>query len=334
VPVYNPPVYVLRAMIAGVYEQSYPSWELILVDDASPDERVRRELHEWAQRDRRIKTILRTDNGNISVATNQGADTARGEFIVFVDHDDLLDHDALAHVALFLDAHPETDMVYSDDDKIGSDGVHHSPQFKPGWSPALLLSFCYTAHLSAVSSSLYRAVGGLRSGFEGSQDHDFWLRASERAKQVGHIPQVLYHWRVLPGSTALDGACKPSSFEAGRRAVKEAFKRRGVTCRVEQTDWAKRAGCAIFEPVMPDDGPSVAILIPTRNHGFRLKKLLDSLVATTYRNYQVYVIDNASDEAGTLCYLASLPHKVMRVPNPAGTFNFAAINNAAARAVT
>jgi O-antigen biosynthesis protein len=334
VPVYNPPVYVLRAMIASVFEQSYSSWELILVDDASPDERVHRELQEWAERDRRINTIFRPDNGNISVATNQAAETARGEFIVFVDHDDLLDHDALAHLALFLDAHPETDLVYSDDDKVGSDGIHHSPQFKPGWSPELLLSFCYTAHLSAVSSSLYRAVGGLRPGFEGSQDHDFWLRASELAKQVGHIPQVLYHWRVLPGSTALDGACKPSSFEAGRRAVEEAFDRRGVTCRVEQADWAGRAGCAIFEPVMPDDGPSVAILIPTRNHEYRLKKLLDSLAATTYRNYQVYIIDNASDEAGTLRYLASLPHKVMRVPNPAGTFSFAAINNTAAAAVT
>src|SRR5262249_43215390 len=143
----------------------------------------------------------------------------------------------------------------------------------------------------AVRASLYQDVGGMRVGFEGSQDHDFWLRASERAQRIGHVPQLLYHWRIVPGSTAMSGHCKPSSFEAGRKAVEEAFQRRGVACEVELPEWACKAGCAIFQPVMSDEGPSVAILIPSRNHHRRLKSLIDSLAKTTYRNYRVYMID-------------------------------------------
>ncbi len=147
------------------------------------------------------------------------------------------------------------------------------------------------------------------------------------------MPEILYHWRVVPGSTALSGHCKPASFEAGRRAVEEAFHRRGLACRVEHPPSALRDGCAIFQPVMPDDGPSVAILIPSRNHGARLKLAIDSLARTTYRNYRIYVIDNQSDDPETLRYLAALPHRVLRIPNPDGRFNFSAINNAAAAMV-
>jgi GT2 family glycosyltransferase/glycosyltransferase involved in cell wall biosynthesis len=333
VPVYNPPIDVLRAMIRSVIDQTVTGWELVLADDASPDARVRHAMAEWSARDGRIRVIERQQNGNISAATNDAAAAARGEFLVLLDHDDLLDPDALAHVSLYLDAHPDADLVYSDDDKIDAGGRRHSPQFKPDWSPELLLAFCYTAHLTAVRRRLYQEAGGMRVGFEGSQDHDFWLRASELARGVGHVPQVLYHWRILPGSTALSGHCKPASFEAGRRAVEEAFHRRGVPCRVEHPEWALRAGCAIFQPVMPDDGPSVAILIPSRNQGKRLQTAIDSLAKTTYRNYRIYVLDNESDDPATRDYLASLPHRVLRIPNPSGRFSFAAINNTAAAMV-
>ena len=168
----------------------------------------------------------------------------------------------------------------------------------------------------------------MRSAFDGSQDHDLWLRVAERTDRIGHVPQVLYHWRIVQGSGAAHW--NPATFEAGRRAVEEAFHRRGIDCRVRQIDWAAAAGCAIFEPVMPDDGPSVAILIPSRNHGQRLKIALDSLAKTTYRHYRIYVLDNESDDPATLEYLASLPHRVLRIPNRDGKFSFAAINNTAA----
>ena len=333
VPVYNPPIDVFRAMVRSVLDQTVADWELILVDDASPDRHVREELAYWSAKDRRIRVFYRRENGNISVATNDAAAAARGEFLVLLDHDDLLHPDAMAHLSLYIDAHPEADLVYSDDDKIDPDGRRHSPQFKPDWSPELLLGFCYTAHLTAVRRRLYHEAGGMRAGFEGSQDHDFWLRASERARGVGHVPQILYHWRVVPGSTAMSGHCKPASFEAGRRAVEEAFHRRGVACEVRQIDWAAKAGCAIFEPVMPDDGPSVAILIPSRNHGPRLKLAIDSLAKTTYQNYRIYVLDNGSDDPATLAYLDSMPHRILRIPNRDERFSFAAINNTAAAMV-
>ena len=248
-----------------------------------------------------------------------------------LDHDDLLEPDALAHLALYLDAQPETDLVYSDEDQIGPDHRPHSPQFKPDWSPELLLSFCYVGHLAAIRRGLYQELGGMRSDFDGSREHDLWLRAAERTRRVGHVPQVLDHRRIVPGSSSAHG--KPATLEAGRRAVEEAFRRRGLVCPVEQRRWAAQAGCAVFEPAMPDDGPSVAILIPTRNHGARLELAIDSLARTTYRNYRIYVIDNESDDPETLRYLASLPHRVLRIANPDGRFNFSAINNAAAAMV-
>ena len=332
-PVYNSPRDILDAAISSVAHQSFESWELILVDDASTQPHVRSLLESWSARDQRVRVLFRGENGNISVATNHAAEAARGEFLVLLDHDDLLDPDALSHLLLYLEEHPDADLVYSDDDKIDMRGRHHSPQFKPGWSPELLLSYCYTGHLTAVRRSLYHEVGGMRIGFEGSQDHDLWLRASEKARRVGHVAQVLYHWRVLPGSTASSGHQKPASFEAGRRAVEEAFHRRGVACTVEHPAWAYAAGCAIFEPRMPDYGPSVAIIIPTQNKNGMLKRLLNSLVKTSYTNYRVYIIEH-DDNPRTLAYLATLPHTVLRIPDQDGRFSFSALNNTAARMVS
>ncbi len=333
VPVYDPPLDVLDAMIASVIDQTCRSWELVLLDDASTDSRVHLKLEEWASRDRRIRVILRDENGNIAAATNQASEAARGEFLVFLDNDGLLDPDALAHLAVQFEQDHEIDIIYSDHDKVESDGRYHTPEFKPGWSPELLLSFCYTAHLTAVRNRLYQKIGGMRLGFEGSQDHDFWLRASEKARRIEHIPQILYHWRVPPGSTASSGNAKPAGFEAGRRAVEDAFHRRRIPCTVEQPDWALQAGCAIFRPVMPDDGPSVAIVIPSMNHDRMLERLITSLEKTTYRNYQVYIIHNESVDAETLDYFARIPHHVLTIPNPDGGFSFSAINNAAAAMV-
>ncbi len=331
VPTYRPSVDMFKAVIDSVIRQSESNWELILVDNGCTDPRLPRIMHEAAGRDGRIKVLHRAVNEGISAATNQAAAAAAGEYLVLVDSDDLLDPDALAHLSIYLDAHPGLELVYSDEDQFGADGRRHSPQFKPDWSPELLLSYCYVGHLAAIRRAFYLELGGMRSVCDGSQDHDLWLRAGERTGRIGHIPQVLYHWRIVPGSGAAHW--NPATFEAGRRAVEDAFRRRGLACPVEQKDWAARLGCAIYEAVMPDQGPSVAILIPSKNHGARLKKAIDSLARTTYRNYRIYVIDNGSDDPATLEYLASLPHRVLRIPSPGGRFSFAAINNQAAALV-
>jgi glycosyltransferase involved in cell wall biosynthesis len=331
-PVFDPPVDVLNKAVESVLAQSYKKFTLVLVDDCSTDPKVRLALERWALSDERIKTVFRKENGHISAATNSGAQVADGDFLAFIDNDDELAQDALAHFAMYINLNPATDIVYSDDAKFDTTGSKLvSPKFKPDWSPELLLSYCYISHLKAVRASLYREIGGCRIGFEGSQDHDLFLRASEKAQQIGHVSQILYHRRALTTSMAFSGHAKPYSFEAGRRAVAEAFRRRGVSCQIEHPPWAARLGLGIYVPIMPDTGPSVALVIPTRNNKDTLKQLIASLKETSYKNYNVYIIDNMSDDRETLHYLSKQSHKVIRIPNPGQSFSFAHINNEAAK---
>lgn len=341
-PVLNTPPALLRAAIESVVQQVYEHWELVIVDDGSTAAETLAVLATLGQRDPRIRVLRHDATANISVATNTAAAAANGEYFVLLDHDDLLSSDALAHVALHLEAHPDCDWLYSDEDLIDMRGARSSPRFKPDWSPELLLAYCYVGHLLVFRARLWRALGGMRPGFEGSQDYDLVLRAGEATTRVGHIPHVLYHWRAAPGSTATRGDAKPLAFAAGQRAVAEACARRVVPVTVEQPGWAQARRLGVFAPVFPDDGPSVAIIIPTRNSRRLIEACLTSLGQTTYRNYRVYVVDNASDDPATCDYLAGLAAAgqgarpqvtVWRIANPAGGFNYAHLMNVAASRV-
>ena len=331
-PVFNAPIEFLNKAIQSVVNQVYENWELCIADDASTDSLVSSTLKQWADKDARIKVTTRTENGNISRASNSAVELAIGEFLVFLDHDDELTPDALGEVALFLSDNAGTDILYSDDDKIDSKGHRYSPQFKPDWSPELLLSYMYFSHLFVMRRDLFTKVGGLRVGFEGSQDYDLALRAVEKSNRIGHIPKILYHWRALPNSTAASAAAKPESFSAGLNAVQDALDRRAIQAKVFQPDWAIKANCGIFSHRFRDEGPSVAIIIPTRNGLELLKTCIDSIKKTTYKNYEVVVVDNESDDTDTLDYLKGLPHRVISIPSPDG-FSFAAINNRAVEQV-
>jgi GT2 family glycosyltransferase/glycosyltransferase involved in cell wall biosynthesis len=334
IPVHNTPQHLLDQAIRSVVDQVYEGWELCIADDASTAPDVAECLKRWAAADERIHVVRRDHNGGIGAATNSAAAVARSEFLTFLDHDDLLSPDALAEVAIYAADHADTDIIYSDDDKIDMDGRRYAPQFKPDWSPVLLLSYMYPSHLLVVRRSLFEALDGMRDGFDGSQDHDLTLRASERARRIGHIPRVLYHWRAAPDSRASSAETKPHSFAAGRRAVADAFARRGFEAAISQPDWAKAGKVGIFAATFPDDGPRVSILIPTKNRLDLLKACVDSLAATTYRNYEVVIIDNESDDPATLAFLSDCSHRVLHVASPGGKFSFAHINNAAVRAVT
>ena len=329
-PVYNPQIDFLESAIASVINQVYPNWELCIADDCSTDFTVADTLKNWAQKDDRIRITFRTENGNISAATNSAAALATGDIILFLDNDDELTPDALGEVALYFAAHPATDFLYSDDDKIDTKGRRFAPQFKPEWSPELLLSYMYLGHLCAVRRQIFEQIGGLRIGFEGSQDYDFALRATEISRHVAHLPLVLYHWRTAPGSTAISGAAKPASFAAGQKAIQDALNRRQINGNVAQHAWAIKENLGIFAQDFPDNGPSVTVIIPTKNQLKLLKACLDSLESTTYKNFQVAVIDNESDDPKTLEYLNQLTCQVLRIKNPGGKFSFAAINNRAA----
>ena len=329
-PVYNAPEKWLNRAIESVREQVYDNWELCIADDCSTQPHVRHVLEQWRHRDARIKVVYRPSNGHISRATNSAADLATGAFIAFLDHDDELSPDALGEVALALGADDQIDLLYSDDDKIDERSHRYMPQFKGDYSPELLLSYMYFCHIMVVRRSLFQSLEGIRPGYEGSQDHDFALRATEQARKVFHLPKVLYHWRAVSGSTALCGDEKPESFVAGRRAVQDALDRRGIGGKADRPQWAADGHLGLYAATFPDEGPSVSLMIPTRNGLNLLKRCLDSLAKTTYRNYQMVIIDNDSDDPATLNYLAQLPGKVLRVSCPGGRFSFAYLNNRAA----
>jgi len=187
----------------------------------------------------------------------------------------------------------------------------------------------YLGHLCAVKKQIFEQIGGLRLGFEGSQDYDFALRATEISRHVAHLPLVLYHWRTAPGSTAISGAAKPASFAAGQQAIQDALNRQKINGNVAQHEWAIKENLGIFAQDFPDSGPSVTIIIPTKNQQKLLKSCLDSLEATTYKNYQILVIDNESDDPKALEYFQELNCQVLPIKNEKGKFSYAAINNRA-----
>lgn len=329
-PVYNTPEIWLDRAIESVRQQVYQNWELCIADDASPSPHVRQALERWQTTDARIKVTYRSENGHISRATNSAAELASGEFLAFLDHDDELTPDALGEVALRLIEDPEVDLLYSDDDKIDENGRRYAPQFKGDYSPELLLSYMYFCHLLVVRRKLFLEAGSIRVGFEGAQDYDFALRAAERARKIAHLPMVLYHWRAIAGSTALDATEKPDSFEAGRLAVADALRRRGIAAQATHPAWAEQSHLGVFACEFGDEGPAVSIIIPTRNRLDLLRRCIDSIRnLTTYTNYQIVIADNESDDAQTLAYLASLGVRVLRIESPGGRFSFAHLNNRA-----
>ena len=259
-PVYEPPLDVLREMIQSVRSQTFQDWEFVLVDDRSPSEDVRRVLRQAAIHDRRIRVIERAENGRIVAASNDAVAAACGEFLVFIDHDDLLAPTALEAVAAVIVREPLVDYIYTDEDKVDADGQHYNEFLKPEWSPERLRGQMYTGHLSVMRAELVRRVGGFHQGFDGSQDHDLALRVTEQARKVVHIPEVLYSWRVVPGSAAGDVNAKPYARDAGRRAVQAHLDRCGIPGRVSISDVP---GCYRVERD-PDLALLVSVVIPTR----------------------------------------------------------------------
>lgn len=328
-PVFNPSEQLLREAIESVVEQTYPHWELCIADDASTVDWVSRVLAEYESAEVRIKVIRRSDNGHISAATNSALGLATGTFVGFLDHDDRLVPQALSLVALTVSQSPDVGLLYSDEDKIDLSGVRSDPYFKPEWDPVLLLGQNYLTHFCVIRRDLVEEAGGLRVGFEGAQDWDLALRITEQLQpgQVGHIPHVLYHWRLHPASTASSQTAKPYAALAARRATTEHLARVGQSGVVAPLG---RIGYQTVRWALPEEPPLVSIIVPTRD-GPRLQQCLESLwYRTRYPRYEVIVIDNGSKDAGILGYLADRADKI-RLFRDDRPFNYSALNNAAAK---
>ena len=258
-PVWNTLGVHLEALVDSLNAQVFEDWELCLVDDASRAPHLAPLLERLARDEPRIRLGRLSVNGGIARATNAAAELASGEIFAFVDHDDLLTPDCLGELALAFASNATLDLAYSDHDKIDDDGRRRDPAFKPGWSRVHLFSHMYLGHVMAVRRPLFFETGGLRSAFDGAQDYDFTLRAAPRARRVGHIPRILYHWRAAEGSTATSGDAKPGSIEAGRKAAAEAARLLPGAPRISHPGWARAidAGFYALEPG-PDFSATVA----------------------------------------------------------------------------
>lgn len=331
VPTHDTPERFLRSALDSVLGQTYPQLELCVADDHSEATYVRRILEDYANRDRRVKLIFRSENGGIAKATNSALSLAEGDWVVFLDHDDVLPTHALARIAVEIDEHPSAQLIYTDEDHIDEHGRRFDPMFKSEFDPVLLLSYNYICHLLTIRRGAVSSAGGLRSGFEGSQDYDLILRVTEGLKgdQVHHIPQVLYHWRAHRGSTAYAPSAKSYALSASRQAVVEHLDRMG-----RKGDVVTR-GTADYLRVrwsLPDRLPSATVIIPTRD-GEHLVRCLDSVRnMTTYPRYDVIVVDNGSRREETLRYLAERateePQRI-RIIRDEEPFDYSRLNNLA-----
>lgn len=333
-PVYETPKKYLREAIESVYGQIYPDWELCIVDDASKAPHVRRILEHYAKVEPRIKLAFRTENGHIAATSNSALALATGEFIVLLDHDDMLTPDALFENALVINRRPDVDVIYSDEDKIDEDGRRHSAYFKPDWAPDSLLARNYVSHLGVYRRSLVERAGGFRTGFEGSQDYDLLLRVTEKTDRVAHIPRILYHWRVHAESASATRNQKGYALDAGLRALREALERRGEPGRVVH-DEVRSGLYSVRYDIRRSD--KVSIIVPTRDHGQDVDRCLTSLFGrSTYANFEVILLDNGSRDQKSLDVFSAWserePSRLTIVPYDV-PFNFSGINNfAAARA--
>ncbi len=329
-PVFNTDPAELTAAIESVTAQSYSNWELCIADDFSSRPETREILKQHAAQDPRIKVVYGAERGGISKTCNTAWQLASGDYVCFLDHDDTLSEHALAYLCETLDRHPDADMLYSDEDKIDTKNKRFEPFFKPDWSPDLLLSENYICHLLVLRRDLATKIGRLNPDCDGSQDYDLILRASEHASEIRHVPKVLYHWRASEGSTAVTQENKQYTLTAAHNALRESSKRTGKVLDIEPGRVTGRWRARYAIPA----GTQVSIIIASGGKLDALRTNLESLFGrTTYRDYEVVVIDN-SRHNGIENYVRDLQAQrsnVRYLDWRNKPFNYSAINNAAAR---
>jgi GT2 family glycosyltransferase len=297
-PVYNTPAAVLDAAIRSVLAQTYPNWELCICDDASTDDACLAMLDDWKGFDPRLKISRSKVNLGIAEATNHAANFASGEFIGFLDHDDMLTSDALGCFATAIAQHPDADLLYSDEDKIEEDGSRSEPYLKPDWSPEHLLSVPYILHLMVVRTSLFLSLDGLRGAYSGAQDYDLSLRATAAARRVVHIPHICYHWRKIPGSAAAQVDAKPEALKRGEAALRDFVSTRHAAATVQPGLFQ-----GSFRARWPvDDQVPVTLLIltgcrrrnvPGRGDILLIEHAVRSILArSTLQNYRILVLND------------------------------------------
>lgn len=327
VPLYRTPENYLDEMIRSVQRQTYTNWELCLSDGSGKDSPIREKLEQYVRQDARIRCVFHEETLRISENTNAALAMAEGDFIAFMDHDDVLTEHALYECVRKINEEPDTEILYSDEDKMSMDGhKFFQPHFKPDFNPDLLRTVNYICHLFVVKKELQERVGGLRREYDGAQDYDFVLRCTESTTKICHIPKILYHWRSHENSTAENPESKTYAFDAGRRAVEEHYRRLGIPATVEMGEFP-----GLYRTHYHwQEKPLISIIIPNKDHIDDLERCIESIDSkSTYRNYEYVIVENNSTDDATFRYYERLEQEKtnVRVIYYKGAFNFSDIMN-------
>ena len=328
IPVFDIEPEILKRTVESAINQVYENLEICIANGSSNPE-VKNLLDLYKEKDQRVKLLHMGKNLGISGNSNTALRLASGQFVAFLDHDDELMPDALFEAVKTLQYHPETDLIYTDEDKTDvKSSVYYEPFFKPDWSPDLLLSMNYICHLLIMRKELVDRLNGFRPEFDGAQDYDLVLRATEISGNIRHIPKVLYHWRAVPSSVAGSLDAKPYCFDMGKKALEEAMKRRKIKAEVT------RDGAYSYRTrYLIESTGKVSIIIPTKDQKKLMEKCVSSILnRTIYNDYEIIIVDNGSSDISTANYLKSLlsEHDNIKVIEYLSDFNYSKINNLAA----
>jgi GT2 family glycosyltransferase len=330
-PVFNPRRYDLTQCIQSVIDQAYDNWELILIDGGSDHPHVHEIMTAFGKRDARVRCDWLPKNLGIAGNSNEALRRATGEYVAFLDHDDMLAPFALYEVVRVLNQDQTIDALYSDEDKIPArGGRRYDPALKSDWAPDTMLSYNYLCHFAVVRRLLLQEIGSFREGYDGAQDYDLILRIALKTTKIKHIPKVLYHWRAAESSTAKDPTRKPYAADAARRAIGDYLRHRGLEAEV--VDGYLPTTYRVRYRVRGN--PKVSIIVPTRDKVDLLRQCVESVLAkTSYVHYEIVIVDNQSQEESTRQYYQSLKaNPRIRILSYDAPFNFSAINNFAVRA--
>ncbi len=332
IPVYNIGRKYLFECVDSILNQTYSNFEICLVDDCSTNEETKEALKELETKDERIKIKYRKENGHISKTTNDALKMATGEFVGLIDNDDTIAKNALYEVVKVLNDNKKLDFIYSDEDKLNKHGKRCEPNFKPNFSPDTLLSLNYICHFTVIRKSLVEKVGGFEVGLEGAQDYDLFLKCTENTKNICHIPKILYHWRMVEGSTSMAIDNKNYAVEKGRTAIKNALKRRHIEADVNVDE--KTTYYIVDYKIKKE--PLVSIIIPTKDYADVTRTCLESLYKkTTYKNFEVILVNNNSERQETFDLFEEYKEKYknFKVIDANYEFNYSKINNDAVKKV-
>ena len=323
VPMYNTPERYFKELVDSVREQTYGNWELCLADGSNQKAEY---IDKIIENDNRIKYKFLNSNGGISINSNEAIKLATGDYIALLDHDDILPIFSLFEVVKAINENEGVEFLYTDEDKLLEEkGRRVDPHFKSDYAHDTLLSYNYICHFSIFKKSLMDKLGGFNKEFDGSQDYDIILRATEQANKIVHIPKILYHWRINANSVAASSDAKPYAYEAAKRAIKAHLDRLNVDATVEDS---KILG--LYKIIYKIKGnPKVSIIIPNKDHVKDLKKCLSSLEKTAYNNYEIIIVENNSEEKETFEYYEKIKSnpKIKVLEYKEKGFNYSKINN-------